>query len=210
MRKFFLLLLITLLPAFARAETSAPSTVAESTEAEETVGGRAIPNLAVGVGGYFLEPHEVTNAASHSAVITGRPMLVFRVEQRMPRFLGSDAWVLEPHFGFVLPEISEENMARLSGFLNFDVGHMITDQLVFSTGVGVNPGLHISTGSNVDVGGEFVTPSGTALTWLFTNNFGVGYWVDPNIRVDAGTSVVRLFSSVSRRFRYFIEVAYAF
>lgn len=211
MRKVLLLLFITLLPlARANAQADAPTTVAEATGVEDVVGGRALPNIAVGVGGYFLEPHEVTNAASHSAIITGRPMLVFRAEQSMPRLLGSDAWVFEPHFGFVLPQISKENMAKLTGFLNLDFGYLITEQLVLSAGVGLNPTLQISSGSNVNVGGEFVTPSGTALSWLFTNNFGIAYWVDSNIRVDVGTSVVRLFDSVSRRFRYFIEVAYAF
>lgn len=194
----------------AATSFAAETTVSSDAAATEPRAGRKFPSVALGLGGYFLEPAEVTNAASHSAVISVRPILVFRSEQHLPRFLGTDAWVLEPHFGVIFPQISSEDMATLTGIINFDLGYLVTDRLVPTLGVGVIPSVSISSAANVEVGGDFVTPGGTAWTWLFSNNAGVAYWVDKNLRLDVGTSVVRLFDDESRRFRYFIEVAYAF
>ncbi len=207
---FIILSAATMKPAMP-SESSARDNVTQTTQNPGvTIGERSLPNIAIGIGGYFLQPNEVTNAASRSAVISARPIVSFRAEQKLPNFFYTDRWALESRIGVVFPEVSAEKMAKLAGLINFDLGYLISDRFVLSSGIGVNPTLSISSAANVDIGGEFVTPGGTAVSWLFTNGVGVVYWLDPRIRLDVGTSVVRLFDNVTRKFRYFVEVAYAF
>ena len=187
---------------FSRSEMG----VASEEQAEAKAhGARRLPNVALGLGGYFLQPHEITGAASHAPPVIARPLLLLRVEQ----ILGQSPWLFEPHAGFLFPRGSDENTTVLSGFFNADFGYGLGSRFVLSGGIGVHPTLTLSSGSTVEIGGEFVTPSGSALSWVFTNNLGLAFWVDEHFRVDAGTAVSRLFDDVGRRFRYFLEVAYA-
>jgi hypothetical protein len=147
--------------------------------------------VAVGFGGYFLEPHEVTNAASTAATISASPMFALRGE----RPLGGN-WRLEPHLGIVSPHASPEKTTSLTGFMNADFGYEVTHHLILSSGVGLHSTM-------------LFTANGNALSWVLSNNFGAGYWLDDRVRLDLGTSVYRLFDSSTRKFRSFLEVAYA-
>lgn len=178
-------------------------------QADELEWNRTLPNFALGAGGYFLQPYEITGAASHAPPVIARPVLSLRAERSLGEFLGLRRWLFEPHVGLLFPRGSEESMTVLSSFFNADFGYGLGSRFVVSGGIGVHPTLTISSGQNVSIGGEFVTPSGTSLSWLFTTNFGAGFWIDDRVRVDAGTAVSRLFDDVGRRFRYFLEVAYA-
>lgn len=150
-------------------------------------------NVAVGAGGFFLEPHELSGPARKPLAVFARPLLMARGEFSLLKERG----FFEPQLGALFPKETEDGATSLGAFLNTDLGYRIGSRWVALGGIGA---LFNAT--------SFLTPDTTVVGWLFTVNGGMAFWLDSRLRLEVETLAARLFDPERRRLRFLVGMAY--
>ncbi|MEW6055937.1 MAG: hypothetical protein AB1540_04920 [Bdellovibrionota bacterium] len=201
-----LVLFSFIMPALAGAADVQSTADAETQEAQNAV--LTKPNLGFFLGAYFLEPRELSNSLASAPVFVAQPLAKFWVQAPVRFF--QRTFLILPDLGVLLPESTREQQTRWSGLIGLNLGLGFSQRWIAKTGIGVHWNWLQSNGRNAEIGGSFVTPSGSALSWFFTLNLGLSYLIDSKFRVEFDTGLARPLDSVARKLRWVLGMAYAF
>lgn len=161
--------------------------------------------VAPGLGAYFQEPHELAGPASRAQLFTARPMALLRagIPVRTVERLS-----IAPLAGVMLPRFDHDKVVSINGLIAADAAYSVFERFHLLMGLGAQLGARFSQSRLIERSGTFVTPSGSSLSWAFTTNFGVAYWLDHKLRLEAETFVTRLFNAQGRRARFALGLSY--
>jgi hypothetical protein len=148
---------------------------------------REVPNFALGLG----------------TVIGGQALVQARAETGLPGQL-----LFEPQVAVLFPRFDADGAFAVEASVRLDAARRLGARAFASAGLGMQFESLFSEGRNVSNGGNFVTPGGSALNWLFTANLGAGLWLDARTRLDLGAAVAQLLDDARRTARLQIGVAY--
>jgi hypothetical protein len=161
----------------------------------------------LGLGAYFEQPGEVGGSAGKPDALSARGQLSLRMQ--LARL--SERLAFVPQLAALFPQRNDDGELSTGMLLNGDFAWLVgsTRRLAVLFGPGLAMDAAFSQAREISQSGDFVTPAGSALSWLFTWNAGLGYALDSRLGLVGEAFASRITSDDARRFRFALEVSYA-